>query len=116
LEVQMNIRGREAANDEELIDIRDGNKAMRKVESGEMPTVAASEVSGYLPAPTPLAFWRRKRGYTQASLAQAMGLSQPYIGQIENGLRTSDVAKRVMPVMHHQLRRAWRVEWQDPTA
>ncbi len=77
---------------EELIDIRDATESMRKVQSGEMPTIAESEVNDYMAAPTPLAFWRRKRGYTQASLAEAMGLSQPYVGQLENGLRAGDVA------------------------
>jgi transcriptional regulator with XRE-family HTH domain len=48
-------------------------------------------VDEYLAAPTPLAFWRKKRGYTQASLAAEAGLSQPYVAQMEGGQRVGDV-------------------------
>ncbi len=66
-------------------------EASRMIASGEMPTVAESELDELLAAPAPLGFWRKKRGYTQASLAEAAGLSQPYIAQMESGQRTGDV-------------------------
>ena len=34
---------------------------------------------------TPLAFWRAKRGLTQARLAKAAGTTQPHIADIESG-------------------------------
>lgn len=39
----------------------------------------------YLAAPTPLAFWRRKRGLTQAALAEQIGVTQAYLSEIESG-------------------------------
>jgi hypothetical protein len=65
------------ADDQDLIDARDHAVAMRRIATGEMETIPESEVDDYLAAPTPLAFWRKKRGYTQASLADETGLSQP---------------------------------------
>lgn len=41
-----------------------------------------------LAAPTPLHFWRRKRGLSEAKLADRAGCSQPYLNQIESGKRT----------------------------
>lgn len=45
----------------------------------------------YLAAPTPLAYWRKRRGLTQAALARSASISQPYLAQIETGVRTGDV-------------------------
>ncbi len=77
---------------QDLIDARDHAVAMRQIATGETETIPDSEIDDYLAAPTPLAFWRRKRGYTQASLAAEMGLSQPYIAQMEGAQRVGDVA------------------------
>jgi transcriptional regulator with XRE-family HTH domain len=49
-----------------------------------MPTVDA-----YLAAPTPLAFWRKHRGLTQAALAEAAQVTQPYIAQLESGKKSA---------------------------
>jgi DNA-binding XRE family transcriptional regulator len=77
---------------QDLLDARDHAIAMREVATGETETVPDAEVDQYLAAPTPLAFWRKKRGYTQASLAVEMGVSQPFIAQMEGGQRIGDVA------------------------
>lgn len=76
---------------EDLIEARDHAEALRAVAAGEMETVSDAEVDAYLAAPTPLAFWRRKRGLTQAALAAALGITQPYLAQIETGSRTGDI-------------------------
>ena len=39
-----------------------------------------------------LAFWRRKRGLTQAALARQAGLAQGFLSEIEAGKKTGDVA------------------------
>ena len=64
---------------EALIDARDAAVAQRAVVSGAMETLSEAELDAYLAAPTPLAFWRRHRGLTQAALAKAVGVSQPYL-------------------------------------
>ena len=45
-----------------------------------------------LAAPTPLAFWRRKRGLTQTQLAEHVGISQNYVASLEKGDRKGDPA------------------------
>jgi DNA-binding XRE family transcriptional regulator len=76
---------------EDLIDSRDHAVAMRDVATGAMETLSDAEMDAYLAAPTPIAFWRRKRGLTQAALGAMVGVSQPYLAQIESGARTGDV-------------------------
>ena len=55
-------------------------------------TLSGADVDAYLEAVTPLAFWRGHRGFTQAVLAQEIGVSQPYLAQLENGQREGSVA------------------------
>jgi hypothetical protein len=40
-----------------------------------MQTLAGADVDAYLPAKTPLAFWRRHRKVTQHAHAEAIGAS-----------------------------------------
>jgi DNA-binding XRE family transcriptional regulator len=72
-----------------LVDARDHEAAMRKVAAGLMPTVADAELDDYLAAPTPLAFWRKRSGMTQSALGSSIGVSQPYIAQLESGRRVA---------------------------
>jgi len=73
---------------EDLIDARNHAVAMAAVRAGSMETFTDAEVGEYLAAPSPLAFFRTRRGLTQAALAKAAGISQPYLAQIEGGDRT----------------------------
>jgi DNA-binding XRE family transcriptional regulator len=74
-----------------LIDARDHAEAMRRVGVGELRVIADADMHDYLAAATPLAFWRRKRGLTQAALASTVGISQAYLAQIETGVRLGDI-------------------------
>ncbi len=74
---------------QDLVDARDAAIAMRAVAAGALPTIEDKDVDAYLAAPTHLAFWRRHRGMTQAALAEAIGISQPYLAQLESGARGS---------------------------
>ncbi len=76
---------------EDLIDARDHAVAMREIAAGTMPTLTHDEAMAYLDAPSPLAFWRKHRGHSQAALAAALEISQPYLAQIEAGKRVGDV-------------------------
>lgn len=80
-----------AADFEDLVDARDAAVAMAEIRGGRMETLGEAELDEYLAAPTPLAFWRKKRGMTQAQLAKSVGKSQAYLAQIEGGKRTGDV-------------------------
>jgi DNA-binding XRE family transcriptional regulator len=86
---------------QDLIDARDAEAAMREVRAGRMETFTEAEVDAYLASPSPLAFWRKRRGLTQAALAEAVGKSQAYLAQIEAGRRTGtvDVYARLASVL-----------------
>ena len=77
---------------QDLIDARDAEAAMRAVAAGTLQTLSGADVDAYLAAATPLAFWRKHRGLTQADMAQAIGVSQPYLAQLENGQREGSVS------------------------
>ena len=62
-----------------LIDARDHAIAMRGVTSGTMPTIPDGAMDDYLAAPTPLAFWRKHRGFTHAVLAKNLDVLQVYL-------------------------------------
>jgi DNA-binding XRE family transcriptional regulator len=77
---------------QDLIDARDAEAAMRAVAAGTLQTLSGGDADAYLAAATPLAFWRKHRGFTQAGMAQEIGVSQPYLAQLENGQREGSVA------------------------
>ncbi|WP_135470541.1 helix-turn-helix domain-containing protein [Crenalkalicoccus roseus] len=95
---------------EDLIDARDHAVALRDVATGAMETLTEAEMDAYLAAPTPLAFWRRRRGLTQAALAATVGITQPYLAQIETGKRSGDVR------LYARLAKALRVRIEDLVA
>ena len=76
---------------EDLVDARDHAIAMRDVATDAMETLTEAELDDYVAAPSPLAFWRRRRDLTQGALAAMAGISQAYLAQIETGRRTGDV-------------------------
>jgi DNA-binding XRE family transcriptional regulator len=72
---------------QDLIDARDHALAMCAVTSGAMETLSGAELDAYLAAPTPLAYWRRRRGLTQVELARSAEITQPFVAQLEAGER-----------------------------
>lgn len=76
-----------------------------RVEGRTEETLTAEELDVYLKAPTPIAFWRRKRGLTQAALAQQAGVAQGYISEIEARRKRGDVAllKRIAAALRISL-------------
>lgn len=78
---------------------------LSRVEGGTEETLSTEELDAYLKAPTPLAFWRRKRGLTQAALARQAGVAQGYISEIEAKRKQGDVAvlKRVAQALRISL-------------
>jgi DNA-binding XRE family transcriptional regulator len=92
---------------EDLVDARDHADAMRAVSTGAMETLTSSELDEFLSSPTPLAFWRKRRGLTQSALARAVGITQPYLAQIEAAKRTGDIS------LHAKLARALGTAIED---
>ncbi len=76
---------------EDLEDALAAEQSLRRIASGEVELIPASEVDDYLDAPTPLAFWRKKRGLTQAALAKKAGVTQAYLSEIESGKKEARV-------------------------
>lgn len=92
---------------EDLLDARGHAAAMQAVASGAIETLSEEDAASYLAAKTPLAFWRRHRGMTQQALAEAIGVSQAYVAQIENGAREGS------PVMLRDIAHVLRVRMED---
>jgi ribosome-binding protein aMBF1 (putative translation factor) len=68
-----------------------GAAVARKAIARNEETISEAEMDELLAARTPLAFWRRKRGLTQAELAKGVGIAQGFLSEIESGLKTGDV-------------------------
>src|ERR1700730_17712021 len=76
-----------AAN-EDVTDAAVAKKAIARNEE----TLSEAEVDELLAARTPIVVWRKKRGLSQADLAKAAETAQGFLSEIENGLKTADVA------------------------
>ena len=75
---------------EMLQDIRVYDEAKEAIQKGE--ELVPSEVTyALLDGENPVRVWREHRGLTQQQLAQAAGISVPYLSQIESGRRKGSV-------------------------
>jgi DNA-binding XRE family transcriptional regulator len=92
---------------DDLIDGVRHEATMRGIADGFIETLTDAEVGDYLAAPTAIAFWRKHRGLTQQQLADAIGVSQPYIALLENGQREA------MGSVYGRLATALRVRADD---
>ncbi len=72
---------------EELDDIRQYDAAKAELERGEDELIPAEMVFAILDGENPVKVWREFRGLTQQHLADAAGISKPYLSQIETGKR-----------------------------
>lgn len=73
----------DAAEDRD--DVLAAERSLAGIAAGTVELIPDSEVDGYLTAPTPLAFWREKRGLTQAVLAERAGIAEAELADIESG-------------------------------
>jgi len=81
---------------EMLQDIRAYDQARRAVEEGE-ELVPGEVIYAILDGENPIRVWREYRGLTQRGLAEAAGISVPYLSQLESGKRkgTTDVLSAI---------------------
>ena len=77
---------------EELLDANRHAKALSDYDSGRDPGLSAAEMRELVAAASPLAFWRRKRGMTQADLAHMAGVTQNYVSDLETRKREGSPA------------------------
>ncbi len=76
---------------EDTRDVTIAEKALSDFAAGRGEALSDGEMRALLDAATPLAFWRKRRELTQKALAEAVGISQAYLAQIERGKRMGDV-------------------------
>jgi DNA-binding Xre family transcriptional regulator len=74
------------AEAEMLQDVRDYDNALEAMKQGE-ETIPSEVVYAILDGENPIRVWREHRGLTQQELAEAAGISKPYLSQLETGKR-----------------------------
>jgi ribosome-binding protein aMBF1 (putative translation factor) len=92
---------------EELQDVAVAATRARDLAEGREELLASEEVDALLNAPTPLVFWRKKRGLTQTALAADIGVSQNFLSDMERGKAIGDV------VLYAKLARRLGVSIED---
>jgi DNA-binding XRE family transcriptional regulator len=70
-----------------LQDIRDYDSAKAALERGEEELIPSEVVYALLDGQKPIKVWREYRSLTQRQLAEAAGISIPYLSQLETGKR-----------------------------
>lgn len=68
-------------------DLRAYNQAKAELKAGTDEVVPAAVVDRLAAGEAPLRVWREYRGLSQQALADAAGLGEPYVCQLEAGTR-----------------------------
>jgi DNA-binding XRE family transcriptional regulator len=71
-----------------LEDIRDFDEMSAAIERGEEDFIPAEVIHAILDGKNPIKVWREYRALTQQELAHRIGISKPYLSQLETGKRT----------------------------
>jgi DNA-binding XRE family transcriptional regulator len=74
-----------------LQDIQDYDRAKAAVERGEEEILPAHVVYALVDGENPVKVWREYRQLTQQQLAEAVGISAPFLAQIETGKRKGSI-------------------------
>lgn len=82
---------------EDAADIAAYDEVKRKLAAGEEELIPDEVVGRLIAGENKVRVWREHRGMTAAALADAAGISTPYLSQIESGKRDGsiDVMKRI---------------------
>lgn len=72
---------------EMLDDVAAYDRAKSALEAGDDELVPAAVANAILNGENPVRVWRRHRQMSQSQLAEAAGISQAYLAQIETGKR-----------------------------
>lgn len=91
----------------EELEAREHATAVAAVQAGALGTITDEEMREYLAAPTPLAFWRKKRDLTQRALADEIGISQSFLAEIERGKKIGE------PLLYKRLAQVLRLRMED---
>ncbi|HTV68574.1 MAG TPA: helix-turn-helix transcriptional regulator [Rhizobiaceae bacterium] len=74
-----------------LTEAVEHTRAVADYRAGKVTGLSARETRELVAAASPLAFWRKRRGLTQAAAAAEAGIAQNYFSDIENGKRTGPI-------------------------
>lgn len=90
---------------EMLQDIQDYDEARAALAAGEEELIPAAVTYALLEGENPVRVWREYRGLTQQQLANAAGISKPYLSQLESGQRkgTVEVMARIARALNVSL-------------
>ncbi len=92
---------------EEAADASSLSASLARLEAGTEELLSAADLDSLRAAPTPLAFWRGKRGLSAADLARRAGAPEENVSAIERGESIGDVQ------LYRRLARALGVEIED---
>lgn len=76
---------------EALTDAAEHARALADYHAGRLPGLTPEQTREFVASNSPLAFWRKHRGLTQAALASEAGIAQNYLSDLENGKRAGPV-------------------------
>jgi DNA-binding XRE family transcriptional regulator len=89
------------------VEAAEHRAVMEAAAAGRVEWLTSDEALALAEAPTPLAFWRRKRSLTQAALASSAGISQNYVAGLEADNRRGN------PALLKRLSKALGVRMED---
>lgn len=75
------------AEAEMLQDIRDYDQVKLAIAHGKEELIPGEVTYALLDGENPIRIWREYRGLTQRQVAEAAGISKPYLSQLESGQR-----------------------------
>ena len=92
---------------EDAYDSLIAERALAELANGDVELFSQADVAALLAAPSPVSFWRKRRGLTQAALSKTARISQAYLAQIEKGTRKGGVT------LYQRLAAALQVDIED---
>ena len=93
------------AEAEMLQDIRAYDEAKLALANGAEELIPSEVTYALLDGENPIRVWREYRGLTQQQVAEAAGISKPYLSQLESGRRkgTTDVLSAIAKALNISL-------------
>jgi DNA-binding XRE family transcriptional regulator len=76
---------------EALREAAEHAQAVADYQAGRLPGLTPEQAREFVASNSPLAFWRKHKGMTQAMLAAEVGIAQNYLSDIENAKRSGPV-------------------------
>ncbi|EIZ84941.1 phage-related transcriptional regulator [Methylobacterium sp. GXF4] len=92
---------------EDTLDARAIEESQRHLSAGDEELLDEADLDALRAAPSPLAFWRAKRGMTVAALARDSGVPEGQLTTLETGAGTAD------PAVYERLARALDIAVED---